>query len=364
MKNIKFFIIGLILIFGIILARAAVDVDGNTAFSFSPNYSKLQSSSLLQSSSTSSSHTLNNLLQTTSSRSIRSIPDTDKIRIGFVKPVFTDAAYNNKFYIFYSRYARIPYGVNMTKDLSLLNSKVSYSNTQNGTIRNVFALFSLIKSIKGLSNKTQVYGLSDLDVDKGTIFFNLDENNPINLYDILVLGHQEYVTQKEYDNLKQFVFNGGTMILLDGNVFYAEVKYHDNNNTISLVKGHGWAYNGKTAWRSVDERWKNETRTWVGSNYLCYLCVKSFKNDPFNYMPHEEQYITNPNDKIIFNFNPIESSIAPDSIKSKVSISTYSLDYGKGKVISFGIYSDDVVQNANFVKFFDSIIMNTLLHSS
>ena len=58
------------------------------------------------------------------------------------------------------------------------------------------------------------------------------------MYDILILGHQEYVTQKEYDNLKQFVSNGGILILLDGNVFYAEVNYFDNNNTISLVKGH------------------------------------------------------------------------------------------------------------------------------
>jgi hypothetical protein len=234
----------------------------------------------------------------------------------------------------------------MTKDLSLLNSKILFSNLQS------------------LSNKTQLYALSDLDIDNGAIFYNANTNKSMNLYDILVLGHQEYVTQKEYDNLKQFVFNGGTMILLDGNVFYAEVRYNDNNNTISLVKGHGWAYNGKTAWRSIDERWKNETSQWVGSNYLCYLCVKSFKNDPFGYLPHEEQYITNPNDKIIFNFNPVESPNALSSLKSKVSIAAYSLDYGKGKVISFGIYSDDVIHNSNFIKFFDSIVMNTLLHRS
>ena len=38
-----------------------------------------------------------------------------------------------------------------------------------------------------------------------------------------------------------------------------------------------WAYNGKTAWKSVNERWKNETEQWVGSNYLCYRCVKNLK---------------------------------------------------------------------------------------
>ncbi len=61
--------------------------------------------------------------------------------------------------------------------------------------------------------------LTDADVDVGSIFFV----NGTNKYDILILGHQEYVTQQEYDNLKRFVANGGTMILMDGNVLYAQV---------------------------------------------------------------------------------------------------------------------------------------------
>jgi hypothetical protein len=31
------------------------------------------------------------------------------------------------------------------------------------------------------------------------------------------------MTQKGYDNLKLFVRNGGTIVFIDGNVFYAEV---------------------------------------------------------------------------------------------------------------------------------------------
>ncbi len=61
------------------------------------------------------------------------------------------------------------------------------------------------------------------------------------------------------------------MILLNDHVFYAEVKYFGNNNTISLVKDHDWAYNGKTSWNSIGERWKDEIKDWFGSNYLCYL---------------------------------------------------------------------------------------------
>ena len=27
-------------------------------------------------------------------------------------------------------------------------------------------------------------------------------------------------------------------------------------DAITLVKGHGWAFNGKSVWKSVSERWK------------------------------------------------------------------------------------------------------------
>ena len=88
----------------------------------------------------------------------------------------------------------------------------------------------------------------------------------------MILGHQEYVTQKEYDNLKKFVTNGGILFLMDGNTFYAEVKYDNKTKTVSLAKGHSWEFNGKSAWGSIGERWAKETSEWVGSNYLCYSC--------------------------------------------------------------------------------------------
>ena len=88
------------------------------------------------------------------------------------------------------------------------------------------------------------------------------------------------------------------MVLMDGNVFNAEVKYDRNTHTITLVKGHGWAYNGKSAWKSVGERWTNETSQWIGSNSFCFSCNVTFANNPFQYRHHEEQYLTNPNDLI------------------------------------------------------------------
>jgi hypothetical protein len=238
--------------------------------------------------------------------------------------------------------------------------KVNTQTTDSST--SALAMFYLYKNIKSLIPKSKMDILTDVDVDAGNIFTTKNKSNK---YDILVIGHQEYVTQQEYDNLKQFVVSGGTMIILDGNIFYAEVKYNRNAQTIALVKGHGWAFNGVSAWRSVSERWKQETSEWVGSNYLCYQCSITFDNDPFEYKHHEEQYITNPKDVILFNYDASisnhdkqsllvrsSSKLLPANkqlyIGTKYKIATYELGYQKGKVIVLGIFADDIITNKKF----------------
>jgi hypothetical protein len=233
----------------------------------------------------------------------------------------------------------------------------------------------LLKNIKWLTSQPNITLLTDADVDNGTIFEKNNgsgsdittrinssrnggsgsnsSNNYINAYDVIILGHQEYVTQEEYANLRQFVRNGGTMILLDGNVFYAEVRYDKDTETITLVKGHSWGFNGKSAWRSIGERWAKETSEWVGSNYLCYSCGIKFSNDPFEYRPHEEQYITNPHDIILMNYN---ASLSDYPMQMRPVIATYELNYQKGKVISLGIYYD-IISNGRFDRFFDSLLL-------
>jgi len=146
------------------------------------------------------------------------------------------------------------------------------------------------------------------------------------------------------------------LVLIDGNVFYAEVKYDRNTHTITLVKGHGWAYNGKSAWKSVGERWANETSQWVGSNSFCFSCYVIFANNPFQYRHHEEQYLTNPNDLILLNYHASTPMKQPKTIDPLIA--TYALKYQKGKVIALGIYSDDIIANSKFNKFFDSLLVN------
>jgi hypothetical protein len=282
----------------------------------------------------------------------------DGVNIALIKPTFTAAAYNHAFYDFYKKYAKVQAGVNITSDLNLLSSKISNQTT--GTINSVFAMLQLIKNLEWITQGANISILTDADVDNGSMIFSNnqnknDGNNNNNAYDIIILGHQEYVTQQEYNNLKKFVAHGGTMIILDGNVFYAEVKYDRNNQTVTLAKGHSWAFNGKSAWRSIGERWANETSQWVGSNYLCDLCVKIFSNNPFGYIPHEEQYITNPHDIILLNYNA--SIPRRNLLLSKPVIATYELNYQNGKVIALGIYTDDIISNARFDRYLDSLLL-------
>jgi hypothetical protein len=287
-------------------------------------------------------------------------------RIALIVPVFTGAAYNHAFYIFYQHYAGLRAGVNVTQHLFLLSSlvtkpKVPYSVAVEAS---AYAMRYLDKHLSLLTPKDNVSVLTDIDVDGGSIFMN--NKNTTNKYDILILGHQEYVTQQEYTNLKTFVGNGGAMILLDGNVFVAQVGYDRSTQTITLLRGHGWAFNGKSAWKSVGERWRNETSHWVGSNYLCSACRITFANNPFSYYHREEQYITNANDTIFLNYNASVLSLNPKIVKNATSahasmIATYELSYKKGKVIGLGIYSDVVINNRYFLVFLDHLLQASQL---
>jgi hypothetical protein len=269
------------------------------------------------------------------------------INVALVAPTFTAAAYDdNSFYTFYKLYGNTSVATNVTSNLNLLSRTI----TNYDTLRASLVMLKLVDNLKLINPNSHITILTDADVDNGSLF----RDNNKNIYDVAVLGHQEYVTQKEYDNLKKFVTNGGTMILLDGNVFFAEVKYNVHTKTESLVKGHWWAFNGKSAWRSIGERWPQETSQWVGSNYLCYRCVSAFGNDPFEYTPHEEQYISNHNDSILLDYDAVTGKIKIDS--KQPTVATYELNYQKGKVVALGIFSDDVINNATFNKFFDRLL--------
>jgi hypothetical protein len=287
-----------------------------------------------------------------------------RLNIAIIKPTFTAAAYDNSFYKFFLLVAHTQPGMNVTTHLNLLSNKVANQLTPSSSAP---SMSFLPHHLKMLLPKSSIDVLNDAYVDSGSIFMkNGMTSNSNNRYDILIIGHQEYVTQREYNNLRQFVANGGTLIVLDGNVFYAEVRYDKHTQLVTLVKGHGWTFNGKSAWKSVNERWKKETSDWVGSNYLCYSCKITFLNNPFGYKHHEEQYLTNVKDKILMNYdaNVIKSNrkIGISQVPiAKPVIATYQLNYQRGRVLVLGLYSSDIITNNKFDKFFDGLLLQHTL---
>ncbi len=260
-----------------------------------------------------------------------------------INPTYTAAAYDRSFYVFYVKYLNVKPGKNVTSDLNLLTNKLN----PHQTISSTSALVVLSHILHRVIPHAKIEILNDQSVNNGSIF----KPGGGNKYDVVVLGHQEYVTQREYTNLKHYVADGGTLVVLDGNIFYAEISYNSTNGTITLVKGHSWAFNGQSAWRSVNERWRNETAEWVGSNYISFPRA-IFQNDPFGYVPHEEQYITNPHDLILLNYDVNSTSLQR---QNKV-VATYELNYLKGGVIALGIYSDDIITNSTFDTYLDNLI--------
>ena len=311
-------------------------------------------------------------------------------KIAFVRPTFTEAAYQDYgFYRFYTKNDYLPYGKNITTDLDMLTVKIprSVSEFKENNIRYLSNITSLIpingtelhsfyetelnsfsrpqkfwmpfiEHVKKNVPHAIVTVMRDEDVHDDHIFY---ADNKTNAFDILLLFHNEYVTQKEYDNLRQFVKNGGTIVFIDANVFYAEVAYDKDHHTISLAKGHTWEFDGKVAIRSVTERWHNDTKEWVGGNYLLNYIKNNttFANNPFNYSHFEEQMATNPKDKIIIDYGisfPSADYLKQPSLK-QIRVATYTLDYGKGKVIMLGLYGQKLVKNQKFMNFFDNVIL-------
>src|SRR5919199_1602727 len=153
-----------------------------------------------------------------------------------------------------------------------------------------------------------------------TIFFT----NCTKMYDVLVLGHEEYVTQKEYNNFRRFVSDGGTIIFINGNMFYGEVSYDKDKNTVTLLKGHSWQYDTikNVATRSsIMERWFSENKEWVGSNTWrkSHELKIFFGNNPFNYAHFEENYVNNPKDVIILDYKATDPRY-----RQSATIATYT----------------------------------------
>ena len=309
------------------------------------------------------------------------------LRIAFVKPSFTYAAYQlNGFYNFYDKAHDQAERTtkNVTTDLNLLTVRVpdrTYLNYKDHPfdsprIPSQQQYYDTLRELveeKASSENLHIHiaDISDAEVHEGSIFDSAGNN----VYDVLFLFHQEYVTQAEYDNLQKFVVhNGGAIVFNDANIFTVEVKYDNTFNTVTLVRGHGWAYDGSSAWRAESERWLNENQQWVGSNFIEIPANENvtFSNNPFNYDHSEEQIVTNPNAEIIFDFGVIERT--PYEIGDQIDneqhfpgfgkVAVYQMISGKGKIINIGIYAHKLEDNEAFLDFYKEEILSRALDTT
>jgi hypothetical protein len=286
-------------------------------------------------------------------------------RVAIIDNTFTDAAYSkNAFYTFYAKHKDARF--NVTSDLQMLTAQLLAPNmtasawTQGGNV-----IEPQTTSIANFTNIAQrmadyfpnpvITVLNDQDVHNGYIFYPPERNVEKNIYDVLLLTHNEYVTQQEYDYFKRFVANGGKIIFINANTFYAQVSYNEANQTVTLVKGHDWEYDGKTARKSVSERWFDESMRWIGSNYWITTLDSPiiFESNPFDYKHFEEQYITNYTDiTIIQDYRAVNLGEGP-----QYQVATYEKNYGEGKVIVLGLFAERLANNTRFLKFFNDIII-------
>jgi hypothetical protein len=300
----------------------------------------------------------------------RYMKNSANLTVGIVKPSFTIAAYgqlkpdnpepiyNRSFYNFYKPYYDIlDTGKRVTTDLEEMTVKISpkaSSLMEEYLPRYMKVMPDIVKEVFPNSN---VSYLNDESIHNGNIF---EQNNLTftNTYDILIIYHEEYVTSQEYHNFKKFVQNGGTLIVMDGNIFYGEVKYDRLNDLLTLVEGHGVKFDGNAVTKSVRERWENETKIWLGSNFYEFSNRQYgpvFVNNPFNYTTVEDMYINNPNVKIILDYG---------SSDPRYKIATYEINYGKGKIITLGIFGSSVSEKFPFQQFMKELLIAYALPTS
>jgi hypothetical protein len=97
----------------------------------------------------------------------------------------------------------------------------------------------------------------------------------------------------------------------------------------------------------------------MGSNFFDVSSREKvlFSNNPFHYYHTEEQYVTNPNAKILLDYQVYN---IPKQFIAKYpnpTIATYEINYGKGKIINLGIWGHVLTQNKEFIKYFDNVIL-------
>jgi len=279
-----------------------------------------------------------------------------RVSVAIVKPIFTSTPYSQymygSFYAFYKKYHAS--AGNITTDLNWLNTSVKSGMTFESGWGHSFPLYSFLASPAarncGLVLGKNLLVVTDINVTQGALF-NSDGSRR---FDAIVIGHEEYVTQAEYDQFRLFVASGGGLIDMSANAFYARVSYNPTSMFETFVMGHGgYAFNGHTAWHTKAAPFTRNSSGWFGSFYCCFLrfkfngavvngsnliggmLEKYFGSTVFPYYSSHEE-------NAIGNFT--QTSIVATFVRqSGLVVASYIHRYGRGAVFCLCVFGEDIV---------------------
>ncbi len=276
--------------------------------------------------------------------------------VAVVKPIFTATPYSQyaygSFYAFYKKYAGAT--GNITTDLGWLNTSVKSGTGYNSGWGHSLPIYDFLTSAAarscGLVLGRNLHVVSDINVTDGALFSASGSRR----FDAAVIGHQEYVTQAEYDQLRLFVASGGRLIAMSSDEFYAKVKFNATTLAETFVIGHGgYVFDGRTAWYEKPFPIPWNTSGWFGSTYCCFKrfnysgavvnatnpvgreLEQYFGGTVFvGYQSHEENAVSNLTDT---------SVVATFLRQSGVEVASYVHRYGRGAVFCLCVFGEDLI---------------------
>ncbi len=296
-------------------------------------------------------------------------------RIGFLIPTFTLTPYTNfdhSFYAFYVKYKSAQGSI--VTDLNWLRTPVTndWSSPQHNDEKPLYDfLTSQIAARCGLVSGENLRFIDDVAVDRGALF-----SGKARQLDVLVMGHEEYVTRAEYNQLKHFVAAGGRLIAMSGNTFWAEVKYDRGTGIETFVAGHGFKFDGTSATRSTFAPFDAESAGWFGSTFAKRVAVLTGalmeKDSRFasavtsiaggaiaftSYAYHhaEANYLRNFTGTTIIARFYVGSYLADGSrhfVMPSQPVDAYAHKYGKGEVVCFCIFGERMISHDRTTQFF------------
>jgi len=295
------------------------------------------------------------------------------VRVGFLIPTFTLTPYSNfehSFYAFYDKY-RYASG-KITQHLDWLSTRVA-TDWSAPEVNDEKPLYDFLKSgipsRCGLVLGQNLKFTDDVAVDGGALFVG-----GVRQYDVLILGHEEYVTRAEYAQLKEFVATGGRLVAMSGNTFWAEVNYSRTTGMETFVIGHGFGFNGAYAWRTTYAPFDSDAAGWFGSTFAdrlynirgALLATSSGIGSGISTMvhgtvafkaytyPHDEvNYLRNmTNTKVIARFYVHADPAKQIYAMPPVPVDAYVHQYGRGQVFCFGVFGQNIIMRDRGAQFF------------